>query len=148
MLRRFSIITALIISLGSTSAIASVELHSILSTAVVQNPENHPQQKAKRGWLKDLNLTTEQLKKIQTIRKKSKGDIAQKRQAVQTAKQELEAFMANTAPQEEVRKKYVRLKTLRQELNDAQFENTLAIREVLNPEQRQKYANHMYQKRR
>jgi periplasmic protein CpxP/Spy len=148
MLRPFPFITALIISLGVTSAIAPVKLYSILSIAVAQTPTTNPQKQPKQGWLKDLNLTSKQLQQIQDIRKKSKGDITQKRQGVQKAKQELETLMANTAPQNEVRKKYQQLKTLKQELNDTQFENTLAIREVLNPEQRQKYANHMYKKRR
>jgi periplasmic protein CpxP/Spy len=148
MLRPFAFIIALMISLGVTSAIAPGKLHSILSTAVAQTPIINPQKQSKQGWLKDLNLTSEQLQQIQDIRKISKGDIAQKRQGVQKVKQELETLMANTAPQNEVRKKYQQLKTLRQQLNDAQFENTLAIREVLNPEQRQKYANHMYKNRR
>jgi periplasmic protein CpxP/Spy len=148
MLRHFSIIIALIISLGSTSAIASGKLDSIVSTAVAQIPTNKTQKQLKKGWLKELNLTSQQLQQIQAIRQKSKGDIARKRQALQKAKEELEALMANTAPQDEVRKKYANLKALRQELNDTQFENTLAIREILNPEQRIKYANHMYKKRR
>ena len=146
MLRRFSTIAAIIVFFSFTGAIASVKLHSLLSTAVAQTPTNPSQRK--QGWLKNLNLTNKQLDRIQAIRKKSKNDIPPKRQAVQKAKQELETLMASTAPPQEIRAKYELLKTLRQELNEAQFENTLAIREVLNPEQRQKYATHMYKNRR
>jgi Spy/CpxP family protein refolding chaperone len=51
-----------------------------------------------------------------------------------------------SSSKEQVHEKYNQLKNLRQQLADAQFENTLAIREVLNPEQRQKYADCMYKK--
>jgi periplasmic protein CpxP/Spy len=147
MLRRFSTIAAIIVFFSFTGAIASVKLHSFLSTAVAQTSTDKPLQR-QQGWLKNLNLTAKQLEQIQAIRNKSKNDIPPKRQGVQKAKQELETLMASTAPQQEIRTKYKLLKTLRQELNDAQFESTLAIREILNPEQRQKYAAHMYKNRR
>jgi periplasmic protein CpxP/Spy len=159
LLRRVYIAAALVI-LGSTTGallklnkvtpfIKSDRLSSQLfvSSAVAQTPTNQDQkQPRQQGWLKNLNLTSEQLKQIQTIRKQSKGNINLKKQAIQQAKQEFEALMADTTPASEVRKKYNQLKTLRQELSDIQLENTLAIREVLNPEQRQKYADHMYKK--
>ncbi|MGH2415260.1 MAG: Spy/CpxP family protein refolding chaperone, partial [Microcystaceae cyanobacterium] len=91
-------------------------------------------------------LTAQQMQQIKTIRTQSKDQIDQKRQAFRQAQQELKALMAGTASKEQVRDKYNQLRTLRQEVADVQFDNTLAIREVLNPEQRQKFAEQMHKK--
>jgi Spy/CpxP family protein refolding chaperone len=134
------------IALGSSIALAKPNL--VLSQVLAQNPTPSPrQQRGQSGWLKDLNLTPQQIQQIKTIRTQSKDQTAQKRQAIRQAQQELKGLMAGTASKDQVRDKYNQLKTLRQELADIQFDNTLAIREVLNPEQRQKFAEQMHNKR-
>ncbi|MBW4635005.1 MAG: Spy/CpxP family protein refolding chaperone [Iphinoe sp. HA4291-MV1] len=134
------------IALGSGIALAKP---SLLSPQVVaQNPTPSPhQQRSQSGWLKDLNLTPQQMQQIKAIRNQSKNQIAQKKQAIRQAQQELQALMGSTTSQDQVRNKYNQLKTLKQQLADAQFDNTLAIREVLNAQQRQKFAEQMYKKR-
>ncbi len=145
LLRRVSTVLATIIALGGISALQEPNL--LLSQAVAQNPTNSPSpQKKPSGWLQELNLTPQQLQQIKTIRNQSKDQLAQKRQAVRQAQQELEALMAGTSSKEQVRDKYNELKRLKQELNDAQFETTLATREVLNAQQRQKFTSHMYKR--
>ncbi len=143
LLHRIFMISATMIALGGGIALAKP---SLLSPQVVaQNPTASPhQQRGKSGWLQDLNLTPRQMQQIKTIRNQSKGQIAQKRQAARQAQQELQALMAGTGSQAQVRKKYNQLKTLKQQLADAQFNNTLAIREVLNAQQRQKFAEHLH----
>lgn len=143
LLRRVSIMAAAIASLSIST------LQPILIPQVVAQPTSSPsprQQSSESGWLKDLNLTQDQLRQIKAIRKQSKDQITQKRQAMRQAQQELEALMASGASKDEVRNKYNQLKTLRQQLTDANFENTLAIREILNVEQRQKFAAYMYKR--
>ena len=145
LLRRISTVLATIIALGGISALQEPNL--LLSQAVAQNPTNSPNPHQKpSGWLQDLNLTPQQIQQIKVIRSQSKDQLAQKRQAVLQAQQELEALMAGTASIEQVRDKYNELKMLKQELGDAQFETTLATREVLNPQQRQKFTSHMYKR--
>ncbi|NMG09129.1 Spy/CpxP family protein refolding chaperone [Brasilonema sp. UFV-L1] len=146
LLRRTFIIAATIMTLGGS--IAFVKPNLLSSHVVAQNPTPSPrQQRGKSGWLKDLNLTPQQMEQIKTIRTQSKDQIAQKRQALRQAQEELKALMAGTASKDQLRDKYNQLRALRQELADVQFNNTLAIREVLNPEQRQKFAEQMYKKR-
>jgi len=145
LLRRVATTLATIIALGCISALQEPNL--LLSQAVAQNPTNSPSsQKKPSGWLQDLNLTPQQIQQIKVIRNQSASQLAQKRQAVRQAQQELEALMAGTASMEQVRGKYNELKMLKQELGDAQFETTLATREVLNPQQRQKFTAHMYKR--
>lgn len=134
------------IALSSSIALAKPNL--LLPQVVAQNPTpTKRQQRAQSGSLKDLNLTPQQMQQIKTIRTQSKDQIAQKRQAIRQAQQELKALMAGTASKDQVRDKYNQIRTLKQELADIQFDNKLSIREVLNPEQRQKFAEQMYKKR-
>lgn len=145
LLRRVSTVVAAIIAMSSISALAQPNL--LLLKAVAQNPTpSASQQRGQPGLLQALNLTPQQLQQIKVIRNQSKDQITQKRQAVRQAQQELEALMAGTASKDQVRDKYNELKMLKQELADAQFETTLATREVLNPQQRQKFTAHMYKR--
>lgn len=145
LLRRVSTVVAAIIAMASISALAQPNL--LLLKAVAQNPTpSASQQRGQSGLLQALNLTPQQLQQIKVIRNQSKDQITQKRQAVRQAQQELEALMAGTASKDQVRDKYNELKMLKQELADAQFETTLATREVLNPQQRQKFTAHMYKR--
>ncbi|KAB8331889.1 periplasmic heavy metal sensor [Scytonema tolypothrichoides VB-61278] len=141
------IIAATMIAFGSSIALAKPNL--LLPQVVDQNPTpTKRQQPGQSGSLKDLNLTPQQMQQIKRIRTQSKGQIAQKRQAIRQAQQELKTLMAGTtASKDQVRDKYNQIRTLRQELADVQFDNTLTIREVLNPEQRQKFAEQMHKKR-
>lgn len=64
------------------------------------------------------------------------------------AQQELINLLAGNASREQIRSKYNQIRGLRQQLTDAEFENTLAIRDVLTPEQRQKFIELMFKRRR
>ncbi len=142
MLRSRILITALMVSLAGASGIAIAKSNSISNQVVAQTT---PRQS--RGWLQELGLTREQTQQIKQIRQRSKDKINQNKQAIEKTKQELETLMAGSASSEQVRAKYNQLKAMRQELADIQFENTLSIREVLNPQQRQKFTEHMYKTR-
>lgn len=140
MLRSRIFIVALIVSLAGASGIGIAKSNLIANQVVAQTPTPRKGQ----GWLKELGLTREQMQQIKQIRQRSKDKITQNKQAIANTKQELETLMAGQASSEQVRTKYNQLKAMRQELADIQFENTLAIREVLNSQQRQKFSDHMY----
>ncbi|MEH2266340.1 Spy/CpxP family protein refolding chaperone [Nostoc sp.] len=147
LIRRVSILAVAMIALGSTIALAKPTLLS--RQVIAQTPTNlsRPNRAKSGGWLKDLNLTSQQLQQIKEIRHQSKQQIAQKSQEIRQGQQELHDLIAGTtANKEQVRDKYNQIKLVKQQLADIQFENTLAIREILNPEQRQKFADRMYKK--
>ncbi|MBO3457957.1 Spy/CpxP family protein refolding chaperone [Aetokthonos hydrillicola Thurmond2011] len=143
LLRRVSTVAATIIAFCGISALAQPNL--LLPQVVAQNLTTSPRpQPRPSGWLQELNLTPQQLQQIKVIRNQSKDQLEQKRQAVLQAQQELETLMAGTASKDQVRDKYNQLKKLRQQYADAQFEITLATREILNAQQRQMFTAHMY----
>jgi Spy/CpxP family protein refolding chaperone len=84
---------------------------------------------------------------MQAVRDRYKDQISQRRQAVRQARQQLETMMAGTANASQMREKYRQIIGLRQQLEQAQFESTLAMREVLTPEQRSQLAQMMQQRR-
>lgn len=143
---RFAIATATIVALGG-SAIALTK-PTLSHQVIAQTPTNSPRQHRAQsgGWLKELNLTPQQIQQMKQIRTQSKEQMTQKRQAVRQGQQELHDLIAGRASTQQVREKYNQIKVIKQQLADAQFENTLAIREILNPEQRQKFADRMYKK--
>jgi Spy/CpxP family protein refolding chaperone len=146
LIRRVSILAVVMVAFGSTIALAKPTLLS--RQVIAQTPTSVPRPNPVKsgGWLKDLNLTSQQLQKIKEIRNQSKQQIVRKSQEIRQRQQELHDLIAGTATKEQVRGKYNQIELIKQQLADTQFENTLAIREILNPEQRQKFAERMYKK--
>jgi periplasmic protein CpxP/Spy len=111
--------------------------------AVAQaNPPVNSESKIPAGGVgklvKQLNLTPEQIRRLQQLRTASRGKNKERRQALRTAKQELSALLQGNATSDQIRQKRQQVQSLQRELSDSSFENTLAIREILTPEQRVK----------
>jgi protein CpxP len=147
LIRPVSSFGAVAIMLGSAIALTApiAVVSSAISQSSVQAQVNQPKG-TERGWLKDLNLSPEQIQQIRQIRGQYQGRLTQQRQAVQQAQQELKDLMAGNASTEQVRQKFDQVQRLRDELTKTRMESMLAIRGVLNPEQRQKLAELMRQR--
>lgn len=86
--------------------------------------------------LEELGLSDEQLLEIMSLRREARANRRGKREALRQAQQQLEQLLAGTASAEEVRSQFEQVQELRQQIATEQFENLMAIREVLEPEQR------------
>jgi len=141
--RYVAVLIAAIAMIGGTVALAKPAALGFRPQTVAQaSPESIPR-RTERGWLKELNLSPDQIQKIRAIRSQYKESLAQKRQAVQQAQQTLRDSMVGDTSQDQLQQQYNQLKTLRQELADTQFASVLAMRAILNPEQRRQFAEHM-----
>ena len=96
---------------------------------------------------KELNLSREQIQKLQQLRKNTQGKNKERRQTLQAAKQELNQLIQGNASTDQVRQKRQQVQSLQREIADTNFENTLAIREILTPEQRVKLQQIRVQRR-
>jgi periplasmic protein CpxP/Spy len=96
---------------------------------------------------KELNLTTDQIQRLEKMRVDSKGKTKERRLALHTAKQELSQLLQGNATSDQIRQKRQQVQALQRELSDLNFENTLAIREILTPEQRIKLQQIVQQRR-
>jgi periplasmic protein CpxP/Spy len=97
--------------------------------------------------VKELNLSPDQIQRLQQLRKTSQGKTKERRQALRTARQELNQLLQGNASSDQIRQKRQQVQSLQREVADSNFENTLAIREILTPEQRVKWQQLIQQRR-
>ncbi len=97
--------------------------------------------------VKELNLSPDQIQRLQQLRQNSQGKTKERRQALRTAKQELTQLLQSNASSDQIRQKRQQVQSLQKEVADSNFENTLAIREILTPEQRVKLQQLLQQRR-
>ena len=154
-LRRVSVLSLLMLSLGSTAAFAAPspkQSHHQYSDAIAQQ-QGSKTHREKDNLFDKLNLSPEQKAKIESIRTQSKEQSTRQLEAFKKAEQELRTLMASNADSNQIRDKHNQIMTMKQQLENSQFETMLAIRDVLTPEQRtqldqlmkQRYQSHQNQ---
>ena len=92
-----------------------------------------------QSLIQQLNLTNEQRQKIKQIHYRYKQQILKKKNNLAVLQQQLSDMMSGTESVESIRTKNQQLVTLRQEIGALRFESMLATREILTPQQRQKF---------
>ncbi len=150
MLRRVAIVasSAVLVLVGSAAVLRAVDSQQAQSPSpTVQSPTPNRPGKGEMGLLRELNLSADQMTKIQQIRTRYRDELKNDREAARQAQQELRTLMAGTANDDQIREKYRQVKDLRAKAADAQFNSMLEIRNVLSPEQRQKFADRMEKQR-
>ncbi|PZV15561.1 MAG: hypothetical protein DCF22_07040 [Leptolyngbya sp.] len=148
--RSVPVTIALLLTLGSAIALPLLTSACItLAQADIQPPRRSlPHPTRKENWLQELNLSKEQIQKIQQIRHQYQDRLTQQRQSVKQAQQALKDLMSSKdASSEQIRQKFNQVRTLQQTLADTRMESMLAIRNVLTTEQRQKLTEFMRQPR-
>lgn len=91
-------------------------------------------------WLQPLKLTTAQVQKMKTIRNKHQASILQNSLKLRQAQQELELLLVSGAPDDQMREKYRQVQIQKYRLDNARFEVTLEMQDVLSSQQRQMLA--------
>ncbi|MEG4227771.1 Spy/CpxP family protein refolding chaperone [Microcoleus sp. N9_B2] len=146
-IRRISALAVLMLTLGSTAAAIAVPNPLEPETFAQNQRPNRPAGK-EGGMFEKLNLSADQKQQMQAVRDRYKDQVSQRMQAVRQARQELETMMSSaTANASQMREKHRQIIGLRQQLEEVQFESTLAMREVLTAEQRSQLAQLMQQRR-
>jgi len=145
-IRRISAIAVLMLTLGGTAAAVAVPNPAQAQT-IAQNQRPNRAGGREGRLFEQLNLTADQKQRMQAVRDRYKDQISQRMQAVRQARQELETMMSGTANVSQMRQKHRQIMTLRQQLEEVQFESTLAMREVLTAQQRSRLAQLMQQRR-
>ncbi|MEL7007786.1 MAG: Spy/CpxP family protein refolding chaperone [Cyanobacteria bacterium J06588_4] len=96
-----------------------------------------PEQKV--SLFQSLDLTKEQQRQIKQIHHRYQRQVQKKKQLITKLQQQLSDMMVGTESVELLRAKNHQLNTLRQEIGSLRFESMLATREILTPQQRQKF---------
>ncbi len=146
-IRRISALAVLMLTLGSTAAAIAVP-NPLEPETIAQNQRPNRPAGKEGGMFEKLNLSADQKQQMQAVRDRYKDQVSQRMQAVRQARQELETMMSSaTANASQMREKHRQIIGLRQQLEEVQFESTLAMREVLTAEQRSQLAQLMQQRR-
>ncbi len=144
LLRRISVVSLLMVSLGSAFAIAQPNPQSPQYGTVNQTkPRKMNLNRAE--LMQQLNLTNDQIKQLSDIRQQYQSQISQKQKDLRAAKTKLTDLMVGTANDSTIRDQFTPVLRLEQDLAQLQFDSMLAMRKVLTPEQRTKFAELMQQ---
>ncbi|WP_223341827.1 Spy/CpxP family protein refolding chaperone [Synechocystis sp. PCC 7339] len=105
----------------------------------------------KRGgqgqWMQSLNLTDSQKQQLEAIRQKYQGQMQSLSEQLRTGQNELRTLMAGNGSDSQIRAKHSQVANLRQQLGELRFNSMLESRQVLTPEQRQKFSELMQERR-
>ncbi|MEG4323024.1 MULTISPECIES: Spy/CpxP family protein refolding chaperone [unclassified Microcoleus] len=146
-MRRISALAILILTLGTATA-ATAAPSPVQPETIARNENANRSGGKVGGMFEKLNLSADQKQKMQAVRDRYKDQVSQRMQAVRQARKELEAMMSSsTANASLMRDKHRQIMGLRQQLEEVQFESTLAMRDVLTPEQRSQFSQQMQQRR-
>lgn len=146
LLQRISLASVLLLVLGGT--VAPTDRHPVFSQSLEQNPEQpRGYQQGKMQLLKELDLTSEQQRRLQAIRLQYHNEIDQRQQELSQSTQDLGELMTGTASVDQIRTQHEQVQAISQQLEELRFESLLAMREVLTPQQRQRFATMMQQRR-
>ncbi|MGF1588346.1 MAG: Spy/CpxP family protein refolding chaperone [Pleurocapsa sp.] len=113
--------------------------YSLKPTAIADNSQAVTQPKSNSSLFQQLNLTSEQQRRIKQIHLQYEQKILKKKNLITKLQQQLSDMMVGTEPVELLRTKHQQLNILRQEMALLRFESMLATREILTPQQREKF---------
>ena len=97
--------------------------------------------------IEELDLTDTQVEQIRALRQENQGEMQRLHQNLRTEREALHDLMAGEATEAELRTQHDEIQTRHREIADQRFENMLAVREVLTPEQRAELGQLMEQRR-
>jgi periplasmic protein CpxP/Spy len=126
----------------------SVCTNAVPALAQPSDSQGPPRKDKERGLLPELNLTPDQVQRVRSVRERYKEQIREASERFRQARQELSQLMGSgNASDAQIRDKFRQVQTAEQQLSQLRFESTLAVRAVLNPEQRRQFATQMENKR-
>ncbi|SMF63343.1 Spy/CpxP family protein refolding chaperone [Pseudobacteriovorax antillogorgiicola] len=115
----------------------------ILMTALVAAPSlsmaRGGHHKHWKEMMSQLDLSEEQRTKIKDIRQSSRDEHKETRKTLKETRRSFEELLGSDAAESEIRKAHETLQGLKAKMAEKRFENMMAIRAILTPEQRKKF---------
>ncbi|WP_204138824.1 Spy/CpxP family protein refolding chaperone [Halomicronema sp. CCY15110] len=97
--------------------------------------------------IETLDLSEAQVAQIRAIREGDRDTMQALHANLRTERETMHDLMSGTASEAELRAQHAEIQTLHREVADLRFENMLAVRNVLTPEQRTDLSERMEQRR-
>lgn len=125
---------------NSSLSIQNSPAKSDYSWLIAENHDSLNENDAKITLFQQLDLTSEQQKKVKQIHRLYYPKIIKIRKKLTAIKEELTVMMSSTESATMIRQKHQEMLDLRRELGKLQLESMLETREILTLEQRQNFA--------
>lgn len=90
-------------------------------------------------WLRELDLTPQQLRNLQQIRQQKQALLADYTQQLKQARKQLRDLYVSDVPNAEIQAHFEQIQALSQKREQVRLEIMLQIRDILTPEQRQQF---------
>ena len=105
-------------------------------------------QRGNRGdrLIEELNLSPQQ-QQIQAIKSRYQPQMEAQKEQVRQAREQLRNLMVSNASDNQIRAQHQQVQQLMQQMGNLRFNSMLEVRAILDPSQRQQFANLMEQKR-
>ena len=120
------------------SLVIAAALFACAAPALAQDPKGPPPSIVDSPIFKDLNLTDSQKKDIQASQNAFNPEFEKKAQAVRQARANLDQAMDQDKDEATLKSFFKSFQEAHDEMAKAGFEQSLAIRKILTPEQRKK----------
>ncbi|MBE9127136.1 MULTISPECIES: Spy/CpxP family protein refolding chaperone [unclassified Coleofasciculus] len=146
LLRRVSILSVLLLSLGGVMALANPNSKGVIPSIVPTFEGQPPQKQSRLRLMEELNLTSEQMQQLHSIQQQYRSQINNQRQELALAQEKLAELMASTATVDQIRTQHEQVQEFSQQLGELSFESMLAMRDVFTPTQRHRFAQLMEQR--
>src|SRR5579883_1324865 len=133
-LRYIRVVVFLAFLLSTTVALAESRPGNSQADTQSQNSNTSPNTSA---GIQELNFTLEQKRAILALNQKY-GEQSRKliKEVVQAQKEFNNLVVSPSAPESEVREKFHQVESLKRQLDELRFENTISLRSLMTPEQR------------
>ncbi len=97
--------------------------------------------------IEELNLSPQQQQQLEAIRQQRRAELENLKQRMKLLRQEMDQLLSSNAPEASLRAKFAEIQAVKQKMAEVRFEQMLATREVLTPEQRVKFQELASQRR-
>ncbi|MCS6959730.1 MAG: Spy/CpxP family protein refolding chaperone [Pseudanabaenaceae cyanobacterium SKYGB_i_bin29] len=134
--------------LTSLFLLSALTILPLTVSAQPSPPEREfPRWEERRGrLLEELNLTPQQKQQLEVIRQQRQGELADLQQRKQQLRQEMDQLLSSNAPEQQLRAKFQEVQAVKSKMAEIRFEQMLAMRQILTPEQRTKFRELMSQR--
>jgi Spy/CpxP family protein refolding chaperone len=138
LLRRVSVLAALMVALGSAVAVAKPNFD--FSQTVAQNqPGQGRGERGKDRMMQQLGLNAQQMQDIQAIREKYKPQMQPIMENLRQAKQEMRQLKTNNASADQIAQQQQKMQGLKKQMQDLKTASMSEIRAKLTTEQQAKF---------
>lgn len=98
-------------------------------------------------WMESLDLNATQKQQLEAIRQKYQDQMKSVSEQLRANQNQLRTLMSGNGSDKEIRAKHTQVNNLRQQLGEMRFNSMMESRQVLTPEQRQKFSQLMQERR-